>query len=65
MVDCLKVRGDGGLGRLMGGGGKAKAAAKKSGDAAAKQLASVLDIDAFGKSFGRFAGSDDVMDAQE
>ena len=49
MVDCLKVRGDGGLGRLMGGGGKAKAAAKKSGDAAAKQLASDLDIDAFGK----------------
>ena len=70
MVDCLKTRdGEGAgslVGRLLGGGGKgSKAASKKSGDAVAKQLASDLDIDAFGKSFGRFAGSDDVMDSQE
>jgi hypothetical protein len=71
MVDCLRHRhGDGveGGGQFFLGGlfgkksdeGKAKYHSRKT-----KELSATLDITAIGATFGRFAGGDEVMDAQE
>ena len=64
MADCLKARdGENVLTKIFAGKGGGKK--KQSTGQATKALASQMDVDAFGKSFTRFAGSDDIMDSNE
>ena len=73
MAFCLKDRKQGSDGSGDGGGGLMASLfggidARARGGApnnAAKDMAAKLDIEILGRSFGRFAGADDIMDKEE